>query len=132
MTAAFVRRTAGALLRRRDGAAAVEMALVLPVLMLLVLGTMELGAMAWTQAALEFAVQEAARCAIVRPDLCGSPSQTASWAAQRVVGQTVPASAFTVTTAACGTQVRAQLAYRFKLIPIAPSAPTLTAQVCRS
>jgi Flp pilus assembly protein TadG len=132
MTGARGRRSAGSLLRRRDGATAVEMALILPLLMLLVLGTMELGDMAWTQAALEFAVQEAARCAVVRPDLCGSPSQTANSAAQRVVGRTVPATAFTVTTAACGTQVRAQLAYRFRFIPIAPSAPTLTAQVCRS
>jgi len=124
---ALARRLGGA----RDGAAAVEMALVLPVLLLLVLGTMEVGRMAFTQAALTFAVQEAARCASVRPDLCGSPTQTAAYAAQRIVGRPAPASAFSVSNEPCGVRVSARLPFSFVLTPLIPAAPVLTAQVCR-
>ena len=52
--------------RDEDGAALVEYALVLPALLALAFGLMQLGGMAWTQEALNYAVQEAARCAVVR------------------------------------------------------------------
>jgi Flp pilus assembly protein TadG len=124
-------RRRGGLLAARDGAAAVETALLLPVLFLLLLGVIELGRLAWTRTALTFAVQEAARCASVRPGICGTASQTAAFAARTVAPLNIPASAFTVTTQACGTQVRAQLSYRFVAYAIFRVAPTLTAQVCR-
>jgi len=118
--------------RRCEGGAAVEMALLLPALLLLLLGTMEVGRMAWVQAGLNYAVGEAARCASVRPDVCATPQLTAAYAAARVVGQTVPSSAFTVSNQPCGVQVSAQLPFTFILIPLTPSAPVLTAQLCRS
>jgi Flp pilus assembly protein TadG len=119
------------LLAAREGAAAVETALLLPVLLLLLLGVIEFGRLAWTQTTLNFAVQEAARCAAVRPDLCGAPAQTAAYAAARTGPLNIAASAFTVTPQACGTQVRASLTYRYIGKAIFRVAPTLTAQVCR-
>jgi len=119
------------LLAARRGATAVEAAFVLPVLLLVLLGTIELGRLAWTRTALEFAVQEAARCASVRPGVCGSSAQTAAFAAGRVSLLGVPASAFTVTPQACGAQVRAVLNYRFAAYAIFKAGPTLTAQACR-
>lgn len=113
------------------GATAVETAFVLPVMLLLLLGVIELGRLAWTRTALEYAVQEAARCAAVRPTLCGSASQTASYAAQTVATLNIPASAFTVTAQSCGTQVRATVPYQFAAYAIFTKAPTLTAQACR-
>ncbi|MDB5474578.1 MAG: hypothetical protein JWP49_89 [Phenylobacterium sp.] len=119
------------LLAAREGAAAVETALLLPALLLVLLGVMEFGRLAWTQTTLNFAVQEAARCAAVRPDLCGAPAQIAAYAAGRTAPLNIAASAFIVTTQPCGTQVRASLSYRFLAKAIFRVAPTLTARVCR-
>lgn len=130
MTAALA--WAGWLRRRCEGGAAVEMALLLPALLLLLLGTMEVGRMAWTQAALNFAVQEAARCASVRPDVCASPQLTASYASTRVAGQTISPSVFTVSNRPCGLEVSARLPFAFVLIPLTPAAPVLTARLCRA
>jgi len=101
--------------RAEGGATAVEMALIAPLLMLLTVGTMQAGRLAWTQAALNFAVEEAARCVSVRPDLCGTPTQTASYAAGKMTGLKVDATAFTVSTQPCGAQVSAQLPYSLKI-----------------
>lgn len=118
--------------RSREGSTAVEAAFVLPLLLMLVLGAVEFGRLAWTRAALNFAVQEAARCASVRPGVCGTPAQTAAFAATKVTVLRIPASAFTVTTAACGAKVRAEVSYRFIAWRLFGEAPTLTAQVCRA
>lgn len=119
------------LCRDRSGAAAVEAAFTLPLLLSVLLGTMEVGRLAWTQAALNFAVQEAARCADVQTTVCGTPAATAAYASQKTAPLTIPASAFTVTTTTCGVQVKASYAYSFMVRAIAPVTPTLTAQVCR-
>ena len=116
----------------RRGSAAVESAFILPVLLLVLLGIFELGRIAWTQSSLTFAVQEAARCASVRPDLCGTSAATASYAAKRAAGLSIPASAFTLTTAPCGKQVRAEVDHRIILYPIFRAAPKLSAQHCRA
>lgn len=50
----------------RKGAAAVEFAIVLPVVLTALLGVMEGGRLAYTQAAISFAAQEATRFAVVR------------------------------------------------------------------
>lgn len=118
--------------RAREGATAVEAAFVLPLLLLLLLGLVEFGRIAWTEAALDFAVQEAARCAVVRPGVCGTPAQTADYAAGRISALAVPASAFAVTTQACGTQVRAEVTHEFVAYRLFGTAPKLTAQVCRA
>jgi Flp pilus assembly protein TadG len=110
----------------------VESALLLPVLFAMVLGTIEFGRLAWTRSALDFAVQEAARCAVVRPDLCATPAQTAAFAASKAAALGVPASAFTATTATCGAQVEASWSYRFLVYGLFPSAPTLRARACQA
>jgi Flp pilus assembly protein TadG len=126
-----IRRALRCLRTQEEGAVLVEYAFVLPVLLLLVFGLMQIGGMAWTQAALNYAVQEAARCALVRPDLCGTPAQIQTYAAAQTTGLNVPASAFKVTTPACGTDIRADYVYNFVVSPYAGPAPTITAEVCR-
>jgi len=114
------------------GAFAVETALILPVVLLLLLGGMEVSRLAWERSALQFAVQEAARCAVVQPSVCGTAADTQAFAAARVAAFSVSAANFTVTTPACGTQVAASVPYSFALFRIFSAAPTLTARVCRS
>jgi Flp pilus assembly protein TadG len=118
--------------RDEAGAALVEYALVLPALLALVFGVMQLGGMAWTQEALNYAVQEAARCAVVRPDLCGTPDAIQQYAAGQALGLTVPANAFSVTPDTCGTDVRASLPYGFILSPFNTAPVQLTAEACRT
>src|SRR5512138_1362814 len=87
--------------RARSGATAVEMAFLLPVFMLFLLGICEFGRALWTQTALQFAVEAAARCAAVSPSLC-TPTVEA-YAASQAFGMTIPSSAFTYTqNAVCG------------------------------
>lgn len=130
------------LLRRvrdcRCGAAAVEAAFILPLLLMLILAIFDFGRMAWTKSALDFAVQEAARCAVVRPGgQCATTAQVQAFAAAKAGAAGVPASAFTVQEdQPCGVRVRASHAYRFMTGGLLPSLmggpPVLAAQVCRA
>jgi Flp pilus assembly protein TadG len=119
------------LARDRRGAAAVEMAMVMPAVLLLLLGTMEVGRMAWTKATLTYAVQEAARCGAVNTTLCPTTGAIQAVAAQRAAVLQVPAAAFLVAHPACGVQVSVDVTHGFILYKLAPDAPHITAQVCR-
>src|SRR4249920_1713174 len=82
----------GLLWRAHGGATAVEMAYLLPVFMLFLLGICEFGRALWTQTALQFAVEAAARCAAVSPSLCtatgGSSMDVPGYAASQAFGMT--------------------------------------------
>lgn len=114
--------------RASNGATAVEFAIVAPVLLMLLLGIMEGGRALWTQNALSFAVEQAARCAAIDQNNCGSTTQVQRFAA-RVSGANFTGSIFTVTAAACGNLVSASYPMQLN-IPYVSAAPTLTAQSC--
>ena len=122
------------LLRRlgqdRRGTTALEFALLSPALFLLLYGTIEFGRMMWTQEALNFAVQDAARCAAVTPTTCGTSTQIASYAANDIASNYVPASAFSSSSAACGYQVTASFVYPFIATGLFSMTPTLSASAC--
>lgn len=121
---AAVRRLA----RASDGATAVEFAIIAPVLLMLLFGIMEGGRALWMQNALNFAVEQAARCASIDQNNCGTVAQVQSFAAS-TSGASFGSSTFSVTTAACGILVSAS--YPLQLhIPYVAAAPTLTAQSC--
>jgi Flp pilus assembly protein TadG len=117
---------------RERGAAAIEFAIILPVLLLCVLGLIEFGRAIWTQATLDHAVQAAARCAAVDPLTCGTVAQIQQYATAKAPGLTLPASTFTVTTPrpACGVQVTASLAFDFLVPELLPYSQTLNARAC--
>lgn len=112
------------------GTVAIESAFILPLFFLTLLGTLELGRVTWTQSALNFAVQESARCAALRKDICGSSAATADFAAAKVKAANVPSAAFSLTAEACGNHVRARFEHRLILYRIFPTNPTLTANFC--
>ena len=124
---AMVRR----LSRCRSGSAAVEAAFTLPVVLLTLLGMVELGRVALVQSSLNYAVQETARCAAIRPDLCGTSELAASFAAKKARAASIHAGAFTLSSPTCGKKVHAQIEHRLILHPIF-AAPTLTAEFCRA
>jgi Flp pilus assembly protein TadG len=114
----------------RDGATALEFALVAPVLFAILFGVIEFGRLMWTQSALHFAVEAAARCASVTPGVCGTSAQIQTYAASTVSALNIPASAFTSSTPACGHQVSASFSFQFVAGGLFPFTPTLAAQAC--
>ena len=135
----------GRLWRARGGASAVEMAFLLPVFMLFILGICEFGRALWTQTALQFAVEAAARCAAVSPSLCtatgGSSMDVPGYAASQAFGMTIPSSAFTYTpNATCGVtsgasgsggaQVTASYVFDAIVPALVPVNVTLSAKSC--
>jgi Flp pilus assembly protein TadG len=120
--------------RDRRGGAAVETALVLPLLLSMVMGAVEVSRLGWTQAALNYAVQEAGRCAEVTPTACGSSADVAT-VIKAKMGLPQATNTLTVTrgaTATCSVQVEATYDYAFIAAKIFSSAPKLTARVCRT
>ena len=116
------------------GAAAVEFAIVLPVLLLCVLGLMEFARVIWTQAALDYAVQAAARCAAVDTLTCplSDPSRILGYAASKAPGLSFadPTATFAVSTQACGVKVTASLPFDFLVSNLLPYSQTLSAAAC--
>ena len=120
----------GRLAADRQGSTAVEFALVAIPLFTLLFGSMEFCRLVWTQSALNFAVQEAARCASVTPGTCGTAAQITTYAAAEIAPAYVPASAFTASSATCGHSVTASFVYPFVATGLFSMTPTLTASAC--
>jgi Flp pilus assembly protein TadG len=116
--------------KERRGNAALEFAFLLPVFLVMFLGIMEFGRLLWTQTTLQHAVEAAARYAAINYPSCTSSSQTQSYAAAEVFGQSVATSAFTLTCGTCGTQVKAQVNFAFVVPSLFPYTITLNAQSC--
>ena len=112
------------------GAVGLEFALVSTALFLTLFGAIEFSRMIWTESALNFAVQEAARCASVTPATCGTSAQITSYASGLITVVAVPSTAFTAATATCGHKVSASYAFTFLATGLFTAAPTLTASAC--
>ena len=98
-----------------DGAALVEAAIVLPVMVLVVLGGLDLGLGMLAATRLSFATESAAKCgALAVPGVCPDAASTAAFAAAQ---SSAPASAFSVNQTAGMEQVSASYAYSFQFLP---------------
>jgi Flp pilus assembly protein TadG len=108
------------------GAVAVEFALILIPLLLLLFGIFDLGMAMLTEMRINFAVEAAAKCEAIGSPTCASSAETAVYGASvaRVPG--LNASGFVVTTGACGVSVTATYAYNGMILP----AMTLNAGAC--
>ena len=126
------------------GVAAVEFALILLPLLLMVLGIIDGGRMLWTQNSLQYAVEQAARCAVVNttispscpttcascPTTCGTTAQIQSYAVCMAYGMSLSSSVFSSSNCGSNTQqVSASYSYT-PLFPF-PNNVTLTASSCR-
>ena len=112
------------------GTAALEFAILMPVFLVMFFGIVEFGRLLWTQTTMQHAVEAAARYAAINDPTCSSSSQTQSYAAGEVFGQSVPTSAFTLTCGTCGAQVKAQVDFSFVVSALFPYVITLNAQSC--
>ena len=100
------------ILADRRGVTALEFAFVAPLVITLQLGTIYVALMMFSVSALEYAVQEGARCASVQTSVCSSIASTKSYAATKYSGVGTPV--FTPTTANCGNLVSASLSFSLK------------------
>jgi Flp pilus assembly protein TadG len=98
------REASRALLRDVSGAAAAEFALVLPILIIMTLGTINGSFMLYAYARLHYAAADAARCRAVKTGVCSDDATTASYALSRLAGPLVSPS-FSRSTALCGNTV---------------------------
>ena len=114
--------------RDNSGASAVEFGITAPLFFMLLVGVVQGAMMLWTQLGLQQGVEMGARCASVDSVLCGSTSATLSYAAQQTYGLNPPASTFTLTGAACGSQMSAR--YPFPIITSYFGSVTVTAMSC--
>ncbi len=119
----------GGFLCNRSGATAIEFALTAPAFFALVIGGIQVGLLCWAQLALQQGSEAAARCASVNKTLCGNTSQIRSYASAQSYGLTPGASAFTVSSVACGNRVQASYTPPFLNGFVIPSM-TLTASAC--
>jgi len=122
------------------GVAAVEFALILLPLLLMVLGIIDGGRMLWTQNSLQYAVEQAARYAGLNQAACSTghttcytTAQIQSYAASMVYGMSLSTSVFSSSSAGCGTLVGTQVSASYAYTPLFPfpSNVTLTASSCR-
>jgi hypothetical protein len=87
------------------GTVALEYAIILPVLLLLVMGGMDASRAVWSYVTLQRSVQAAARCGAINSTICGSSSQIITRAIAEAWGLSVSPRAFTVTSSSCGVRV---------------------------
>jgi Flp pilus assembly protein TadG len=110
--------------RDRQGGPAVQMALILPVLVVTLFGIIEMGRLMWTESALHYAVSQAARCRSIDATNCGTDALAKSYAVAKSVGVNVGISNFTVATCTGGKQVSATYTFTSGLL-LLPSAFTV-------
>jgi Flp pilus assembly protein TadG len=123
------------------GASAVEAAIALPILLVLIFGVIEVGFMLWTQVSLNFAVEQAARCGalnygVPKATICKTAATIQSFAVAQAVGiPNLTTANFTVHTngaAVCGsgTQVAASYNFQSMVQSLVPYTLTISATSC--
>lgn len=116
--------------RRRDGAMAVEFAMVGPMFIGIMMAIFQGGLLLWTQLGLEHAVEAAARCSAVNSSTCGSASDIQSYAAKQAYGLNLPTSVFSFSQPSCGNMVSASYSYSVFSQVFKKASIPLNAQAC--
>jgi len=123
-------RRVAAMWRDARGVSAIETALLMPAFLLFLLGICEFGRALWTQSALQYAVEAAARCAVVNSgSTCNSASATKSYAATEALGLSIPSGAFSVSGSCSGSMtVTASYSFGFVVPQLFPWTLSLAAK----
>ena len=96
--------------RDQQGTTAVEFAIVAPVFIALLIGTLALCVAFFLIGSMHFAVEDAARCASVNTAVCADSPTTVAYAKSRYYGPNVSPT-FTYAAAACGSSVTGTISY---------------------
>jgi Flp pilus assembly pilin Flp len=123
----IVRNLVRSLCRSEDGTTAVEFAIIAPVFILLLFGTIGLCFALFLIGSLHYAVEDGARCASVKTTICSDSATTIAYTQSRYLGPNVSPT-FTYASAACGNSVSGSISYsvnigfRTFVIPISATA----------
>jgi Flp pilus assembly protein TadG len=123
----IVRKRLKSLHLDQQGTTAVEFAIVAPVFIALLIGTIALSIGLFLIGSLHFAVEDGARCASVKTTICSDAATTVAYTQSRYYGPDVSPT-FTYATAACGNSVSASINYsmnvgfRTFVVPISATA----------
>ena len=123
----IVRNLLKSLRRDQQGTTAVEFAIIAPVLIALLIGTLALCVGLFLIGSLHFAVEDGARCASVKTTICSDAATTVAYTQSRYFGPNVSPT-FTYAATACGNSVSASINYsmnvgfRTFVIPISATA----------
>jgi Flp pilus assembly pilin Flp len=116
------------LLRRDEqGTTAVEFAIVAPVFIALLVGTLSVCVGLFLIGSLHYAVEEGARCASIKTTICSDAVTTVAYAQSHYFGPNLTPT-FTYAAAACGNSVSASISYsmnvgfRTFVVPISATA----------
>lgn len=113
--------------RCQDGTTAVEFAIIAPVFIAVILGTIGVCFALFLVGSLHFAVEDGARCASVKTNICTDATSTIAYTQSRYLGPNVSPT-FTYASAACGNSVSASVSYRMNvgfrvfIIPVSATA----------
>lgn len=132
---------ANGFLRASDGATAIEFALVVGPLILLIIGVIEVGRLIWSGHALEEVAIEGARCVGIRAPGCGSGEVVVPASATAFVQQAArawglalaPENISLATDAGCAVQtgfLRVAVTYSFVSVLPGLSGTELAAEAC--
>lgn len=117
----------GRLVECEAGSPAIEFALILPVIITLMVGSVCAANLFFAVNSLHFAVEDAARCASVKTMVCSSTATTIAYAQNRYAGPQISPS-FAYSNSGCGHTVSATASYPIYLaaatidVPISASA----------
>lgn len=115
--------------RNERGAAAIEFALVAPVMILLLIGGMFLSIMGFTLSSLHASAETAARCASLQSPNCTTTAEVQNYASANFLQVTGRTAVFTMTTPACGYKVVGSATFAFNTGLARVNVP-LTTQAC--
>jgi Flp pilus assembly protein TadG len=104
--------------------------LIAPPLLMLLVGTFDVGRLLWTRAALQDAVARGARCVAATPEICGNAHEIGAFARDSATKSAIGDAEFTLQRSFCGVQVRARLGYRVLVPFFGALAPELEATAC--
>ena len=115
-------------LRDRRGSSAIEFAVVGPVFLMLVIGSMYGCMMLFSMASLHYAVEEGARCASIKATVCTTSDAIIAYTKTAYNGIGVVPT-FTSTTPACGHAVTGTTSFAFRMGVASWNVP-LSATAC--
>jgi Flp pilus assembly protein TadG len=104
------------------GISAMEFALLVPALCALTIGAIQLCIVVYANSSLQFAVDDAARCASVQTTVCTGATATQSHAAANF-GFANLSPTFTASSPSCGSQVVGSVTYQINAVLTTISVP---------
>ena len=110
-----LRRSAAEAIRDPSGAGAVEFALVLPAVLMVIVGGIHLCLVSYTLAGLHYATEAAARCASLDSTNCGTSAAVDTYAKSRFINASGQSASFALGTDNCGYAVMGSVTYKLNI-----------------